>query len=78
MENSFGADLPKEVIFEPGRSLVGDAGVIVTEIVNIAKKSVSDRYPWVYLDIGKFGGLMETLDESIKYPIYFEGSGIAR
>ena len=22
---------------------------------------------WVYLDIGKFGGLAETMDESIRY-----------
>jgi len=27
------------------------------------------------LDIGKFSGLIETLDESIKYPIYIEKSG---
>ena len=55
--------------------MVGDSGVIVSEIVNIAKKSVHERYTWVFLDIGKFGGLLETLDESIKYPIFFEGSG---
>ena len=24
---------------------------------------------WVYLDSGKFNGLIETLDESIKYPV---------
>jgi ornithine decarboxylase len=24
---------------------------------------------WVYLDIGKFGGLAETMDEMIRYPI---------
>jgi ornithine decarboxylase len=24
---------------------------------------------WVYLDIGKFGGLAETMDEAIRYPI---------
>jgi ornithine decarboxylase len=76
--NSFGSQLPEVVIIEPGRSLVGDSGVIVAEIVNIAKKSVHDLYPWVFLDIGKFGGLIETLDEAIKYPIYFEGSGEAQ
>lgn len=76
--NGFGSHLPEIVIIEPGRSLVGDSGVIVTEIVNIAKKSVHDRYSWVFLDIGKFGGLIETLDEAIKYPIYFEGSGEAQ
>jgi ornithine decarboxylase len=78
LKNSFGSCLPETIIIEPGRSLVGDSGVIVAEIVNIAKKSVHDRYPWVFLDIGKFGGLIETLDESIKYPIYFEGSGDAQ
>jgi ornithine decarboxylase len=77
MDNSFQEGWPEEVIIEPGRSLAGDAGVIVGEIVNIAKKSVHERYTWVFLDIGKFGGLIETLDESIKYPIYYEGSGKA-
>jgi ornithine decarboxylase len=75
--NSFGADAPERIIVEPGRFLVGGAGVIVSEIVNIAKKSVRDRYPWVFLDIGKFGGLIETQDEAVKYPIFFEGEGEA-
>ena len=78
LDNSFGQSMPEEIIIEPGRSLVGDSGVIVSEIVNIAKKSVHERYPWVFLDIGKFGGLVETLDEAIKYPIYFEGEGDSR
>ena len=77
LDNSFGLVWPEQIVIEPGRSMAGDAGVIVAEIVNIAKKSVHDRYPWVSLDIGKFGGLIETLDESIKYPIYFEGEGSA-
>jgi len=75
LDNTFKSEWPEEVIIEPGRSMAGDAGVIVSEIVNIAKKSVHDRYPWVFLDIGKFGGLIETLDEAIKYPLYFEGQG---
>jgi ornithine decarboxylase len=77
IDNSFKEGWPEEIIIEPGRSLAGDAGVIVSEIVNIAKKSVRERYTWVFLDIGKFGGLIETLGEAIKYPIYFEGSGAA-
>jgi ornithine decarboxylase len=77
MENSFKEGWPEEVIVEPGRSMAGDAGVIVSEIVNIAKKSVRERYTWVFLDVGKFSGLIETLDEAIKYPIFFEGSGKA-
>ena len=30
---------------------------------------------WVYLDIGKFGGLAETMDEAIRYPIRTEHDG---
>ena len=77
LDNCFKNEWPEEIIIEPGRSMAGDAGVIVSEIINIAKKSVHERYPWVFLDIGKFGGLIETLDEAIKYPIYFEGEGTA-
>ena len=37
------------------------------------KKSRDDgEVRWVYLDIGKFGGLAETMDESIRYPIRTE------
>jgi len=78
LDNNFKGEWPEEVIIEPGRSMAGNAGVIVAEIVNIAKKSVHERYPWVFLDVGKFGGLIETLDESIKYPIYFDRSGNSR
>jgi len=62
----FGNRMP-EVIIEPGRSMVGDAGVLQTEVVLISRKSANDRKRWVYLDVGKFGGLAETMDESIKY-----------
>ena len=78
LDNNFKGAWPQEIVIEPGRSMAGNAGLIVAEVVNIAKKSVHERYPWVFLDIGKFGGLIETLDEAIKYPIYFEGSGPAR
>jgi ornithine decarboxylase len=62
----FGNDLP-EIIIEPGRSLVGDAGIIQSEVVLISEKGDDRR--WVYLDVGKFNGLAETMDESIKYRI---------
>jgi ornithine decarboxylase len=62
----FGPTLP-EIIIEPGRSIAGDAGVIQAEIVLISRKSDNDPVRWVYLDIGKFSGLAETMDESIKY-----------
>jgi ornithine decarboxylase len=64
----FGNRIP-DVIVEPGRQMVGSAGVIQTEVVLISKKSEGDSRRWVYLDIGKFGGLAETMDEAIQYPI---------
>jgi len=70
----FGNDLP-EIIVEPGRSLVGDAGVIQSEVVLISKKGCGDDRRWVYLDVGKFNGLAETMDESIKYRIVTPARG---
>jgi ornithine decarboxylase len=64
----FGNRLP-DVIVEPGRQMVGNAGIIQTEVVLIAKKSANDPRRWVFLDIGKFGGLAETEGEAIQYPI---------
>ena len=68
LHKHFGNRIP-DIIVEPGRQMVGSAGVIQTEVVLIAKKSADDRKRWVYLDIGKFGGLAETMDEAIQYPI---------
>jgi ornithine decarboxylase len=70
----FGNDLP-EIIVEPGRSIVGDAGVIESEVVLIAEKGLKDNKRWVYLDVGKFNGLAETMDESIKYRIETPADG---
>jgi ornithine decarboxylase len=68
LRKHFGNAVP-ETIVEPGRGLVGTAGVIEAEVVLIAKRSPEDEVRWVYLDIGKFHGLAETIDESIRYPI---------
>jgi ornithine decarboxylase len=70
----FGDELP-EIILEPGRSLCSNAGVLVSEVVLIARKSHTSLHRWVYTDVGKFSGLIETLDEAIKYPIYTEKGG---
>jgi ornithine decarboxylase len=68
LRRHFGNAIP-ETIIEPGRGLVGNAGIIEAEVVLIAKRSPEDELRWVYLDIGKFHGLAETIDESIRYPI---------
>jgi ornithine decarboxylase len=75
MGRAFGSS-PPSLMLEPGRSLVAEAGVIQSEVVLVARKSLSDATRWVYLDIGKFGGLAETLDESIKYPLLTTRTGI--
>lgn len=59
-------DVP-HVMAEPGRGLVAEAGMIAAEVLLVARKSDSDLCRWVYLDIGKFSGLAETMDESIRY-----------
>lgn len=68
MTAHFGNNLP-DMIIEPGRGLVGDAGVIQAEVVLISEKDYGEDRRWVYLDIGKFSGLAETMDEAIKYRI---------
>jgi ornithine decarboxylase len=68
LRRHFGNAIP-ETIVEPGRGMVGNAGVIEAEVVLVSKKSEAEAVRWVYLDIGKFGGLAETMDESIRYPI---------
>jgi ornithine decarboxylase len=68
LRKHFGNAIP-ETIIEPGRGMVGNAGVIEAEVVLVSHKSEHDHVRWVYLDIGKFGGLAETMDESIRYPI---------
>jgi len=68
LRKHFGNQIP-ETIIEPGRGMVGNAGIIESEVVLISKKSAEDEVRWVYLDIGKFGGLAETMGESIRYAI---------
>ena len=58
-----------EVMAEPGRGLVAEAGAIVAEVLLVSKKHDEDLHRWVYLDIGKFSGLAETMDEALRYRI---------
>lgn len=68
LRDDFGEDIPR-IILEPGRSLVGDSGILTSEVVLISRKNNTALNRWVYLDTGKFNGLIETLGESIKYPV---------
>ncbi len=68
MTRHFGNALP-EMIVEPGRFIVGDAGVVQSEVVLVSHRAKESKVRWVYLDIGRFGGLAETEGEAIKYRI---------
>ena len=68
MTEHFGNNLP-EMVIEPGRFVVGDAGLVSAEVVLVCRREPNDPVRWVYLDIGRFGGLAETEGEAIKYRI---------
>ena len=57
-----------EVHIEPGRAVVGDAGVLVTTVIGKATRSDED---WLYIDVGVFNGLMESVG-GIKYSYIVE------
>ncbi|AOX19120.1 type III PLP-dependent enzyme [Kozakia baliensis] len=67
MTEHFGNALP-QMLIEPGRFLVGEAGVVSAEVVLVSRRGGKESDPrWVYLDIGRFGGLAETEGEAIRY-----------
>ncbi|MBP0446755.1 type III PLP-dependent enzyme [Roseomonas sp. SSH11] len=66
MAKHFGNALP-DIVVEPGRFIAGDAAVVSAEVVLVSRKGKEDPVRWVYLDIGRFGGLAETEGEAIKY-----------
>jgi len=57
-----------ELEAEPGRLLVADAGVVITEVTGI---STRNGRTWVFLDVGAFNGLYEASPGGgdLKYPI---------
>ena len=57
------------IMAEPGRGLVAEAGHIAAEVLLVSRKSPDDLHRWVYLDIGMFSGLAETMGEAIRYRI---------
>ena len=74
LREAFGDD-PPQLLCEPGRSIAGDAGVLRTEVVLVSRKSYADDHRWVYLDVGRFGGLAESEGEAIRYRLETERDG---
>ncbi|WP_200956342.1 type III PLP-dependent enzyme [Nocardioides sp. Soil777] len=62
---SLGPDVPP-LMAEPGRALVADAGTLETEVVLVSERA---GRRWVYVDVGLFSGLAETMGEAIRYRI---------
>ena len=50
---------------QPGRYLVAEAGVLRTEVIRVSRRADGRR--WVYVDVGRYGGLAETEGEAIRY-----------
>jgi ornithine decarboxylase len=65
-------DKPPLLYTEPGRYMTGDAGFILSEVVKISSDHGDPDLRWVYLDIGKYGGLTE---DRIDYPVISKKSG---
>lgn len=64
----FGNHQPS-LMLEPGRCIAAEAGVLRSEVILVSRKSYDSDVRWVYLDVGKFGGLAESMDEAIQYQL---------
>ncbi|GBR51563.1 diaminopimelate decarboxylase [Neokomagataea thailandica NBRC 106555] len=67
LDRNFPGEHP-ELLLEPGRYMVGRAGIVSTEVILASRRGGAEKDPrWVYLDIGRFGGMAETEGEAIRY-----------
>ena len=57
------------IAVEPGRYMVGNAGLLVSTVILRSKRLGKD---WIYIDAGVFHGLMETV-EDFRYEILVYG-----
>ena len=73
VDRHLGRFMPLPLMVEPGRFLVGDAGVIQTDVLLVSARDLDPGRRWVYLDIGLFNGLTETLEEAIRYRVRAPG-----
>jgi len=64
-----GADL----VLEPGRALVAEAGLIRSTVLRASRRPGVDHRRWVYLDVGRYSGLAETENEAIAYRMRVPG-----
>ena len=62
-----------ELMLEPGRAVVAEAGVLRARVVRVSRRLGVDHRRWVYLDVGRYSGLAETEGEAITYPVRAPG-----
>lgn len=67
IQQKFGAI--ENIFAEPGRALVANSGIVIAESILVSKKDINDTDTWLYLNIGRFGGLYSTDGEIFKYKI---------
>ena len=60
-----------DVFIEPGRGVVGDAGVYACQVIGKSKRGDEN---WLHIDVGVFNGLMESIG-GIKYCYITEDTG---
>lgn len=68
-----GAIPAAELMIEPGRALVAEAGVLRSSVLRVSRRPGIDERRWVYLDVGRYQGLAETEGEAIAYPLRVPG-----
>jgi ornithine decarboxylase len=68
---------PVDVVAEPGRALVAEAGVLATTVIGVADRR---GRRWVHLDVGAFNGMMETLEtrRQLIFPLAWSNRGPRR
>ncbi|PIU57289.1 MAG: type III PLP-dependent enzyme [Chloroflexi bacterium CG07_land_8_20_14_0_80_51_10] len=71
LKGAFPEDI--EIFVEPGRAFVGEAGILVSTVIAKAKRNGEN---WLYLDIGVFNGLMESIG-GIQYAMTADRDGPA-
>jgi ornithine decarboxylase len=64
-----------ELLLEPGRLLVAEAGVVRSRVLRVSRRPGVDSRRWVYLDVGRYSGLAETEGEAIAYRLRTPGRG---
>ncbi len=63
------------LVAEPGRSVVGDAAILVTKVIS---ESVRDGRNWLYFDDGTYGSFLEVLLYQMRFPMKTSTTGETR